>query len=387
MEAANGAVRKRPSKEFCAELRRDPLVIEWFISIGENEGSRGVYIRWFAGFCLFTRWTPQEIIDLKRKALQRGEPKSEVESALRRFYSALCSAGYARKTCSVGLTACYSFLNSHGFPVPRKLIRMSYGTPKEIRLLEREEVESLVSQAGSLDKAVLFTVMAECPARARVFPEMQWGWLEEDWYKRDVVHISLPMRFRPHRGGGSIKFEPICYAGPRGIIMLKKLRDELIRQGRPPTPNIKIFPSFPYPQAIHFAVQTACARATKIRVLREPKENEERISTKSFRKFIFNIIDSLEGISPEWRAMLKGRDLGVEKYYSKENIEALRKIYREKIYPAIWGRSESKKPQTREDLLDYLMENLSEIHDLLDERDRKKERTSRKHPPQGLVEH
>ena len=121
--------------------------------------------------------------------------------------------------------------------------------------------------------------------------------------------------------------------------MLKKLRDDLTSQGRPPTPNAKIFPSFPYHQAINFAVQTACARATRIRVLRESKENEEKITPTSFRKFIFNITDSLEGISPEWRAMLKGRDLGVEKYYYKENIEALRKIYREKIYPAIWGSS------------------------------------------------
>jgi hypothetical protein len=48
--------------------------------------------------------------------------------------------------------------------------------------------------------------------------------------------------------------------------------------------------------------------------------------------------------------MLKGRDLGVEKYYSKENIEALGKIYREKIYPAIWRSSGSKKTQTREEL-------------------------------------
>jgi hypothetical protein len=367
VEAANQPVPKRPSKEFCAELQRDPLVVEWFISIGENEGSRKVYLWWFAVFCLFTGWTPQEIINLKRKALQRGEPKGEVESALRRFYSALCSVGYAGKTSSLGLTACYSFLNAHGFPVPRRLIRMSYGVPKEIRLLEEKELEGLISQAGTLEKAVLFTVMAECPARPRIFPQMQWSWLEEDWYKREVAHISLPTRFRPRRGGGSIKFEPICYAGPRGTIMLKKLRDELIRQGRPPTPNTKIFSSlYLHPRAINFAVETACARATKIRVLRERKENEESISPKSFRKFVFNIIDSLEGISPEWRAMLKGRDLGVEKYYSKANIEALRKIYREKIYPAIWS-SGSKKAQTREEVMEYLVENLSKITDILAE--------------------
>jgi len=325
-------------------------VVEWFISVGQNEGSRKVYVWWLAVFCLFTGWMPQEIIELKRKALQRGEPKSEVESALRRFYSALCGAGYAKKTSSLAVAACYSFLNAQGFPVPRKLIRMGYGVRKEIRRLESGEVESIISQAGSFERKVLFTVMAECPARTRVFPEMQWGWLEEDWYKRDIAHISLPTRFRPHRRGGSIKFEPICYVGPRGTIMLKNLRDELLRQGQPPTPNARIFPSYPTVNSIEYAVKNACVRATKLRILRESKENEEGITPKSLRKFIFNVIDSLEEISPEWRAMLKGRDLGVEKYYSKENIEALGKIYREKIYPAIWGSSGSKKAQTREEL-------------------------------------
>jgi hypothetical protein len=367
VEAANGPVFKRPSKEFCAELRRDPLVVEWFVSIGDNEGSQKVYVWWLAVFCLFTGWTPQEIIDLKRRALLRAEPKSEVESALRRFYSALCSAGYAKKTSSLAVTACYSFLNAQGFPVPRKLIHMGYGVRKEIRRLESGEVESVISQAGSLERKVLFTMMAECPARPRVFPEVRWGWLEEDWYERDVTHISLPARFRPNREGGSIKFEPICYVGPRGTIMLKKLRDELLRKGQPPTPNARIFSSYPTVNAVEYAVENTCTRATKTQILREAKENEEKITPKSFRKFIFNIIDDLKDISPEYRAMLKGRDLGVEKYYSKANIEALRKVYREKVYPAIWDSSGGKKPQTREDVLKYLAENLSKITEVLAE--------------------
>ncbi len=48
----------------------------------------------------------------------------------------------------------------------------------------------------------------------------------------------------------------------------------------------------------------------------------------SWRKYHFNIIDGLTEISPEWRRMLKGHDLETERYYSKENVEALREIYR-----------------------------------------------------------
>jgi len=131
--------------------------------------------------------------------------------------------------------------------------------------------------------------------------------------------------------------------------MLKQLHDQRIREGRPPTPNARIFLSLTR-RIMSKTVEIACRRATESGEFPPRAENEEDITPKSFRKSIFNIIDSLEGISPEWRSMLKGRDLGIEKYYSKENIEALRKIYRERIYPAIWGSSGSKKAQTREEL-------------------------------------
>ena len=379
------------------------MVTRWFVSIGENEGTRKIYVWWLAMFCMFTGWNPAEILEVKRENMLRGKPMGEVEDALRDFYFTLGTAApppppgrprkkaYAHKSRSLAVTACYSFLGAHGFRVPKKLIRLSRETEKEIRLLERREIEGMISQAGTLEKSSLFTVMAECPARPRVFPAMRWGWLEADWYERDVVHVSLPKQFRPARGGGPVKFEPICYIGPRGILMLKKLRDELIKKGRPPLPSTQIFPSCPYKVILH-SMGSAYGRAAMISDVHShvvDDEETEKITPKSFRKFVFNIIDGLKGISPEWRAMLKGRDLGVEKYYSKENIEALRKIYREEIYPAIWDASESKKPQTRESILKYLAENFSEIHDLLSEREGKEHQGSllRRASPNTVAEH
>ncbi len=85
-----------------------------------------------------------------------------------------------------------------------------------------------------------------------------------------------------------------------------------------------------------------------IRPTRKDQENkplEQPISPKSWRKYQFNIIDSLTDISPEWRLMLKGRDLRTERYYSKENVEALRTIYRDKIYPSLWSSSATANPE------------------------------------------
>jgi hypothetical protein len=62
----------------------------------------------------------------------------------------------------------------------------------------------------------------------------------------------------------------------------------------------------------------------------------EGVMGATWRKYQFNIIDAIPAISSEWRLMLKGRDLRIERYYSQQNIEALRKIYPEKIYPKLW---------------------------------------------------
>lgn len=48
--------------------------------------------------------------------------------------------------------------------------------------------------------------------------------------------------------------------------------------------------------------------------------------------------------------MLKGRDLGVEKYYSKENVEKLREVYATKIYPLIWKREELDEWQLKKEM-------------------------------------
>ena len=152
---------RRPSKEFCSELAGDPLVVRWFAAISDNKGTQAAYLSYLAMFCVSTRWSPREIIETKREAMMRGEPIGKVEDALRDFYFALNTGSYpqtktsrkryAPKTSSLAVTACCSFLRAHGFPVPRKFIRMSQATEKEIRRLEREEVESVILHAGSSD--------------------------------------------------------------------------------------------------------------------------------------------------------------------------------------------------------------------------------------------
>jgi predicted alternative tryptophan synthase beta-subunit len=62
--------------------------------------------------------------------------------------------------------------------------------------------------------------------------------------------------------------------------------------------------------------------------------------------------------------MLKGRDLQTERYYSKENIEELRKVYRDKIQPRLWTNVTTATPEELKALHDQVSGQALEIETL-----------------------
>ena len=89
--------------------------------------------------------------------------------------------------------------------------------------------------------------------------------------------------------------------------------------------------SFTY-DAVRVTVHRDYERLIELSLIRPSRRDEkgelteQPITPKSWRKYGFNMIDACVDVSPEWRKMLKGRDLSTERYYSRENVEALRKI-------------------------------------------------------------
>lgn len=181
----------------------------------------------------------------------------------------------------------------------------------------------------------------------RVFSALRWGWVEGDWENREVAHISLPKEFRPTTRG-SRKFEPIAFIGKRSIDILKKWREYQQSNGQSTGENDKIFPLTPGWVRVTF--HRIYLRAIRDKALRPSKADEQLVTAKSSRKFVFNAIDACQDVSPEWRNMLKGRSLKVEQYYSAENIEALRKIYLEKIQPMLGTSSITKQAKKIQEL-------------------------------------
>jgi hypothetical protein len=326
--------------QFLAQVAKDPDVQDWLISASEHDQTRGEYLEHLARFLAWAGWTPGQLWDLKREAMKRGEPLSEVEKRLRRYHEALRRMGYAGKTRAKLVAAVYSFIGSKGYPIPRKLIRLDMADKLMMRVPEREEIETFLHYARTPEKKLYYTMTTDCPCRPRVFPALRWSWLEEKWMNLPVIHIPLPKEFRPQTQGGPRKFEPPCFLGPRSVSLLKQVHEAKVLAGKPPKDTDHILP---YTQdAWQITVARDFNYLTRQGLIRPSRTDEQGelieqpITPKSWRKYQFNIIDAIPDISPEWRKMLKGRDLQTERYYSKENIEALRKIYREKIYPQLW---------------------------------------------------
>lgn len=346
-----------PPKDFLEALARDPDVADWLISVTEIQLTRDAYLDCAGRFFYWAEWTPQQLFTLKREAMKAGEPRSEVDTKLKRYHETLRLMGYAGKSRAKMVAAVYSLIQSKGYTIPRKLIRLDMSGKTEMRVPERAEVELFIQYAHGLEKKLLYTMLTDSPCRPRVFPALRWNWMEAGWWEKDVVHVTLPKQFRPGNQSGPRKFEPICFLGPNSIHLLKQIREAKIKRGKVPLDTDRILTMTA--GAVVVAVRRDFNHLVQLGLVRASRRDEEDrlieqpISPKSWRKYQFNIIDALTDISPEWRKMLKGRDLQTERYYSKESIEALRKIYREKIQPALWtntGPSAEEVKSLRQEL-------------------------------------
>ena len=323
--------------------------MDWLISVSDKEGTRSDYLVWLSRFLKWTGWRPGDLFSFKREALRQGEPQCEVEAQMKRFHESLRKMGYAGLTRAQAMAALYSFLGSKGYTVKRKLIRLDMSCKLEMRVPSQEEVQLFLEYAKGIKKKLLYTLMTETPCRPRVFAALKWGWLEPEWWTKTVAHVALPREFQPSNQGGPRKFEPVSFIGPKSISLLKQYRESQIRVGKVPLEMAPIL-SLTY-DAIRATVQRDYEDLTALGLLRPSRRAqdgelvEQPVNPKGWRKYGFNVIDACVDISPEWRKMLKGRDLNTEKYYSQENVEALREIYRERIQPKLWSDANAAQNQ------------------------------------------
>jgi len=324
-----------------------PEVAKWISAVTTKESTRDIYLRGMGGFIAFSGLKPAEMLKVKKEGLKQGEIRTLVEDKLVEWIRSR-ERKYSQKTIKAEAAAVTSFLTFKGFQLPKRIAKVAGRESLELRDPEQAEVEALISYAHDLEKKTLITLMAETPCRPRVFAALRWGWLEEGWESKDIANIRLPKEFRPTESGPR-KFEPIAFIGKRSIELLKRLKEQ--RGAVKAEDRV-----FPYTHTwFKKTVQRIFQRCIREKAVRASRPEEQTLSLKSFRKYVFNAIDACRDISPEWRSMLKGRDLGVEKYYSKENIEKLREVYRTRVYPQIWKevRELTRLDRLRQQLEDW----------------------------------
>jgi len=323
-----------------------PEVKEWIDAVTTKEATKELYFWEMQDFIDFSGLTPADILRVKKEGSKQGEFRTLVEKKLLEWIRAR-EKKYSQSTIKIGVAAVQSFLAYNGFQLPKKFAQIGGKEPSILREPELSEVEAMIGYAHDLEQKALITLAAECPCRPRVFTALRWGWLEEGWENKDVAHIILPKEFRPTKSGPK-KFEPIAFIGKRSIELLKRLKEQ---RGSVKAED-RVFPYSKLWSKV--AVERIFQRCIREKAIRPSRSDEQTLSLKSFRKYVFNAIDACRDISPEWRSMLKGRDLGVEKYYSKENIENLREVYRAKVYPRIWKHEEpTRLDRLRQQLEDW----------------------------------
>jgi len=239
--SANGGRPVNPVEpEFLAMVRADSDVGDWLISMTEIQKTRDEYAEHLAKFLQWANLTPSRVFEIKQQALKEGSPSSAVETSIKRFNEALRGMEYAGKTRAKIIAAICSFIQSKGYPIPRKLVRLDMTDKLAMRVPKREEIEFFLQYAASLEEKVLYTFMTETPCRPRVFPALRWNRLEPEWWSKAIVHVILPKQFRPGNQAGPRKFEPVMFLGPKSIDFLKQLRDARIRLGHPPLETERI---------------------------------------------------------------------------------------------------------------------------------------------------
>lgn len=355
------------------ELESTPEVQDWLTSAQAKPTTRHNYLTYLTDFVESSGLKPTAMLDLKKKAMMKGEPRSEVEKQIVQWLGSLRTKGLSPNTLNSAQTAVRSFFQWHGYELSRRLMRTDTTLTKYLRVPEQAEVEAMISYAHGQMAKTMMTVMSETCCRPRVFVNICWNWLEEGWETKDVAYIHLPKEYRPSTAGAR-KFEPAPFIGKRSIEALKLWRKYLEKSKKPCGPEDRIFPyTLDWPQIIF---RRTFKRAVEAGIIKPSRPDEQTFTPKSFRKYVFNCIDACRGISEEYRRLLKGRDLSTEKYYTRENIENLRRIYRDDILPKLHPQEAATVEAKRQEAeIQKLQDRLAKLEAIYSEKLKIKERT------------
>lgn len=142
------------------ELKRDPLIIEWFLNIEPADNTRRGYLKGMAAYTEYLKKSPEEIIEEAEAEIKSGilMRKRKLRGYLLGFRDWLKERENAPKTINIRLVAVKSFYKSFDIDLPqfnqRKQFRALPLEENKARL-EKEIIQKILKYANVRNRALI----------------------------------------------------------------------------------------------------------------------------------------------------------------------------------------------------------------------------------------
>ncbi len=205
-----------------AELKNDPLVIEWFNLTEIAENTRKNFLHGMRYYTEFIKKTPAELIEEAEAEIQDGilMRKRKIKSYLLTFREWLKNQGYAPKTIHSHMVAIKSFYKAFDIDLPQLTNKRQYRavtTEENGKRLEKYQIQEILKHANIRNRAIILTATSSGLAQADLLN------LKVEDFKRGYNEASLITTLNLRRT--KTKYDFITFLSPEATLAVKDYLD------------------------------------------------------------------------------------------------------------------------------------------------------------------
>lgn len=188
-----------------AELREDPLIIEWFKHIRAKTHTQESYLHCMQEYTNFTAMSPEELIDEAEEEIEaRIKPrKQKIKGHIIGFREHLENKELAPLSVENRITGVRSFYKSNDIIIPELQRRESTATVLEAHkpIPTKDDIRKVLEIADPLEKAIILVgassglaVNEICDLKMREFRPDKDKWLPNSGYDPETGITTLSLR-------------------------------------------------------------------------------------------------------------------------------------------------------------------------------------------------
>ncbi|MBE0428186.1 MAG: tyrosine-type recombinase/integrase [Nitrospirae bacterium] len=145
------------------ELKKEPLIIEWFANIEAAEHTRRNFLQGMRYYTNFIKKTPNELLEEAENEIKNGilMRKRKIRGYILTFREWLKGREYAPKTIHNHIVAVKSFYKSFDIDLPQLNSKKQFSTlatEENSRRLEKEDIKEVLKYANVRNRAIILTL-------------------------------------------------------------------------------------------------------------------------------------------------------------------------------------------------------------------------------------